>query len=360
MPLFSVIIPVFNAEKYLKKCIRSVLNQKNDKTEIILVDDCSTDSSLKICNYYKKNPSVNIIRHKKNLGVSISRNDGILAAKGKYILFLDSDDWFYPGCLKNIEKFIKKKPKTEVFIGRYNSDGYPPNNKILFKNNKLNNFTASEFFLYINKINFRPMIIWHYIIKKSLITDKRLYFVNVKNGEDEEFGARLLCSAKSISLLKENYYWHKKRTQGSLRYYRSLKSTESYLKLLIEYYKFMGKTKLSLEKKKFINECIRFSYGEFSARIMLHSKSEIKKLSLILQNYSKKSKLKFNQIKNKNIYSLLKNKNIFLNKNLVTKNILDLIKNTKFKFNQIYIYCAAIHGVATLNILQKINIKLLH
>ena len=54
MPLFSVIIPVFNAEKYLKKCIRSVLNQKNDKTEIILVDDCSTDSSLKICNYFKK------------------------------------------------------------------------------------------------------------------------------------------------------------------------------------------------------------------------------------------------------------------------------------------------------------------
>ena len=119
----------------------------------------------------------------------------------------------------------------------------------------------------------------------------------------------------------------------------------------------MGKTKLSLEKKKFINECIRFSYGEFSARIMLHSKSEIKKLSLILQNYSKKSKLKFNQIKNKNIYSLLKNKNIFLNKNLVTKNILDLIKNTKFKFNQIYIYCAAIHGVATLNILQKNKYK---
>ena len=359
MPLFSVIIPVFNAEKYLKKCIRSVLSQKNDRTEIILVDDCSTDNSLKICNYFKKNPLVNIIRHKKNLGVSISRNDGILAAKGKYILFLDSDDWFYPGCLKNIEKLIKKNPKTEVIIGRYNSNGYPPNNKILFKNNRSNNFTASEFFLYINRVNFRPMIIWHYIIKKSLITDKNIYFVDVKNGEDEEFGMRLLCSAKSISLLKENYYWHKKRTQGSLRYSRSLKSTESYLKLLIEYYKFMGKTKLSPEKKRFINECIRFSYGEFSARIMLHSKSEIKKLSLILKNYSKKSKLLLNQIKNKNIYSLLKNKNIFLNKNLVAKNILDVIKNTKFEFNQIYIYCAAIHGVATLNILQKNKYKVI-
>ena len=114
MPLFSVIIPVFNAEKYLKKCIRSVLSQKNDRTEIILVDDCSTDNSLKICNYFKKNPFVYIIRHKKNLGVSISRNDGILAAKGKYILFLDSDDWFYPGCLKNIEKLIKKIQKQKL------------------------------------------------------------------------------------------------------------------------------------------------------------------------------------------------------------------------------------------------------
>ena len=109
MPLFSVIIPVFNAEKYLSKCIKSVINQKNNKTEIILIDDCSTDDSLKICNSFKKNSLVNIIRHKKNLGVSISRNDGILAAKGKYVLFLDSDDWLYPGSLKKIEKLIKKK-----------------------------------------------------------------------------------------------------------------------------------------------------------------------------------------------------------------------------------------------------------
>ena len=90
MPLFSVIIPVYNSEKYLNKCIKSVLNQKNNKTEIILIEDCSTDNSLKVCNSFQHNPSVNIIRHKKNLGVSISRNDGILAAKGKYILFLDN------------------------------------------------------------------------------------------------------------------------------------------------------------------------------------------------------------------------------------------------------------------------------
>tara|TARA_B100001123_G_C15330408_1_gene1031032 strand:+ start:1836 stop:3125 length:1290 start_codon:yes stop_codon:yes gene_type:complete len=357
MPLFSVIIPVYNSEKYLNKCIKSVLNQKNNKTEIILIEDCSTDNSLKVCNSFQHNPSVNIIRHKKNLGVSISRNDGILAAKGKYILFLDSDDWLYPRCLKNIEKLITINPKTEVIIGRYNSNGFPFNNKILFKKRNSNTFSANKFFSYINQLNFRPMIIWHYIVKKSLINNKKLYFVDVKNGEDEEFGVRLLCSMKLLSLYNKNYYWHKKRVQGSLRYSRSLKSTESYLKLLVEYYKFISKTTLSSDKQKFINECVRFAYGEFSARIILHSKTEIKKLSSILKKYINNSKISLNKIKNKNIYLLLKNKNILQHKDLVEKNILNILKNIKFKFSKIYIYCAAIHGVATLNILQKNKLK---
>lgn len=357
MPLFSVIIPVYNTEKYLNKCIKSVIDQKHNKTEIILIEDCSTDSSLKVCNSFKNNPLVNIIRHKKNLGVSISRNDGILAAKGEYILFLDSDDWLYPGCLRNIEKLIIKKPKTEVIIGRYNSDGFPFNNEILFKNSNSNTFSANKFFSYINQLNFRPMIIWHYIVKKSLINNKKLYFIDVKNGEDEEFGARLLCSMKLLSLYGKNYYWHKTRKQGALRYSRDLKSTESYLKVLVEYYKFISKTTLSSDKQKFINECIRFAYGEFSARIILHSKTEIKKLSFKLSKYMSNSKISLNKIKNKNIYLLLKNKNISQHKDLVAKNILNKLKNTEFKFSKIYIYCAAVHGVATLNILQKNKFK---
>ena len=356
MPLFSVIIPVYNTEKYLNKCIKSVIDQKHNKTEIILIEDCSTDSSLKVCNSFKNNPLVNIIRHKKNLGVSISRNDGILAAKGEYILFLDSDDWLYPGCLRNIEKLIIKKPKTEVIIGRYNSESFPFNNEILFKNSNSNTFSANKFFSYINQLNFRPMIIWHYIVKKSLINNKKLYFIDVKNSEDEEFGVRLLCSMKLLSLCSKNYYWHNKSRHSS-RYSRDPKSTESYLKVLVEYYKFISKTTLSSDKQKFINECIRFAYGEVSARIILHSKTEIKKLSFKLSKYISNSKISLNKIKNKNIYLLLKNKNISQHKDLVAKNILNKLKNTEFKFSKIYIYCAAVHGVATLNILQKNKFK---
>ena len=361
MPLLSVIIPVYNTEKYLHKCIKSVIDQKHNKTEIILIEDCSTDSSLKVCNSFKNNPLVNIIRHKKNLGVSISRNNGILAAKGEYILFLDSDDWLYPGCLRNIEKLIIKKPKTEVIIGRFNSDGFPYNNKTLFKNSNSNTLSANKFFSYINQLNWRPMVIWQFIVKRSLINNKKLYFIDVKNGEDEEFGVRLLCSMKLLSFYAKNYYWHYTRKIDALRYSRDLESTESYLKVLIEYCKFISKTTLSFHKQKFIHKCIGFAYGEFSARIILHSKTEIKKLSFKLSKHISNSKISLNKIKNKNIYLLLKNKknytDISQHKDQVEKNILNKLKNTKFKFSKIYIYCAAVHGVATLKILQKNKFK---
>ena len=357
MTLFSVVIPVHNKEKYLKKCIKSVIDQKHNKTEIILVEDCSTDNSLKVCNAFKSYQSVKIIRHKKNLGVSITRNDGIRAAKGKYIVFLDSDDRLYPGSLIAIEKKIVQNPQTEVIIGRYNSDGFPFDNEILFKNSNSNFYNSNRFFSYINKINFRPMIIWHYIVKKSLIKKKKIYFINVQNGEDEEFGARLLCSMKLLSLSGKNFYWHKHRKKGHLRYSRDIKSTDSYMRVLVEYYKYISKNNLLSNKLKFINECVRFAYGEVAARIILHSKVEVNELNIKLNKYLRNSKISLNKIKNKNIYSLFKNKNILQNKDLIEKNILKKLKSIKFKFNQIYIYCAAIHGVATLNILQNNKFK---
>ena len=358
MPLFSIIIPVYNTEKYLNKCVKSVINQKHKNTEIILVDDCSTDNSLSVCNSFRQQPLVNIIRNKKNVGVAMSRNNGIFAAKGKYILFLDSDDWLYPGSLKGLENLIIKKPKTEVIIGKFNSDGFPSNNKILFRGNNPKTFNGDQFISFVNKLNFRPMVIWHYIVKKSLIKNKKLYFIDVKNGEDEEYGARLLCSMKFLSLYQKNYYWHRTRKKGGLRYSMDLKSTESYLKVFLEYYKFIRKKTLSYSKQRFIESCIKFAAGEFSARVILHNKKEIKKLSSNLKNYPTIPKTTSHKIRNNKLYVSLKNKkNILHHKEIVTENILKKLSTTKFKFKEIFIYCAAVHGVATLNILKKNKFK---
>jgi len=361
MPLFSIIIPIYNTKKYLYKCIKSVLDQKHKRTEIILIEDCSTDGSLNVCNSFKNNPSINIIRHNKNIGVAKSRNEGILASKGEYILFLDSDDWIYQGCLRGIEKLIVKKPETEVIIGKFNSDGFPSSNNILFKKGNSNTFDGNKFISFINQLNYRPMVIWHYIVKKSLITNKKLNFVDVKNGEDEEFGARLLCFMKSCSLYEKNYYWHRTRKKGGLRYSMDFQSTKSFLKILIEYYKLISKINLSYEKRKFINTCIQFAIGEFSARIVLHNKKEINRLSLNFDKFTINSEISLDKIKDCNFFLLRKNKKSFtdllLYKEKVTKNVLNKLKNIKFKFNKIYIYCAAVHGISTLLILKKNKFK---
>ena len=90
--LISIIVPVYNVEEYLDRCIQSVLNQSYKNIEIILVDDGSTDKSLEICNKYKKETKIKVF-HKKNGGLSSARNFGMKKIKGKYIYFLDSDDY---------------------------------------------------------------------------------------------------------------------------------------------------------------------------------------------------------------------------------------------------------------------------
>ena len=107
---FSIIIPIYNSERFLDKCIKSLIGQSVNNFEILLINDCSSDKSSEICQKYKNNYNfINLINHKKNLGVAKTRNNGIKNSKGKYLVFLDSDDYLYNNSLKNLEKLIKKE-----------------------------------------------------------------------------------------------------------------------------------------------------------------------------------------------------------------------------------------------------------
>jgi len=104
--LISVIIPVYNTEKYLRRCVESVLAQKEVCFEIILVDDGSTDASPAICDEYAKKANQIKVIHKNNQGLGYARNSGLDAAQGNYIFFLDSDDWIPPKALENIGRLF--------------------------------------------------------------------------------------------------------------------------------------------------------------------------------------------------------------------------------------------------------------
>lgn len=115
--LVSVIIPVYNCEEYLDRCVNSVLMQSYDNIEIIIVNDGSTDNSPDICDMYNKLDNIHVI-HQKNMGLSIARNNGAIAATGQFIMFIDSDDYIHPQTIEYLCE-IQFKTKANVVIGGY-------------------------------------------------------------------------------------------------------------------------------------------------------------------------------------------------------------------------------------------------
>ena len=101
----SIVIPLYNSWDSCAEILDKILGFKSDWIEIILVNDCSTDKSGKICNFFQKKYSfIKVLHHKKNVGVGISRNNAICIARGKYLIFLDSDDGLLNGSIQGLEK----------------------------------------------------------------------------------------------------------------------------------------------------------------------------------------------------------------------------------------------------------------
>lgn len=114
----SVIMPVYNVARYLRRSIDSVLKQTFKGFELILVDDGSTDASPSILDEYKENPRVNVI-HKKNSGSGLSRNVGLDVAKGQYVYFMDPDDWLEGEMLRDNYELIRKASPDILLFGSY-------------------------------------------------------------------------------------------------------------------------------------------------------------------------------------------------------------------------------------------------
>ncbi len=121
MPLISVIVPVYNVEKYLGKCLDSILDQTFEDFEIILVEDCSTDNSKKICGEYAgRDGRIRCIYQEKNGGLGKARNTGIVNARGKYLMFVDSDDYIDSRMLEVLYENITQSGADVASCGLYN------------------------------------------------------------------------------------------------------------------------------------------------------------------------------------------------------------------------------------------------
>lgn len=204
MDLISIVVPVYNVEKYLKKCVDSIINQTYKKLEIILVDDGSIDKSGKICDDYLKIDKRIKVIHKKNGGLSEARNVGIEKAKGKYIGLVDSDDFIKNDMYENLYKAIKEKNADLALCKVIDCYGKIPAEK----NEKLEcvSFTQEQA---IRKVLEGEEISVHAVSKLYKIElFKQIKFEVGKMAEDAIIMIDLISKCKSIVYINKSEYYY--------------------------------------------------------------------------------------------------------------------------------------------------------
>jgi|SRR5690606_9884441 len=204
--LISFILPVFNAEKYINKCINSILAQNNDLIEIILVNDGSTDGSANICNYFADNYNNIKVYHQNNMGVSSARNMGIKLAKGKWICFVDTDDWLTKNSLKLFDNTLNSE-NFEIIIARsYLVDNHSlKQEKYPFSSNLVGDTYSGKDILL--KHHYYRGSVWGVFYRKNFLINNNIQFPkNISNGEDSIFILICFLYAKFIKFENIDFY----------------------------------------------------------------------------------------------------------------------------------------------------------
>ncbi|MCL2062983.1 MAG: glycosyltransferase [Candidatus Cloacimonetes bacterium] len=206
-PSFSIIVPVYNAEKYIDRCIDSLIKQTYSDIEIILVNDGSTDKSGSICDEYaSKDDRIKVI-HQKNQGIAETRNVGIRIAIGDFIIFVDNDDILEKKSTEVFWKIIQENPDVEAIVGNHYS---VINDKCFFriKNKNIDKKLISGIdFLTINLLKrCFDVAPWLYIVKRDFILMNSLYFKNLV--EDIEWTPKMLLLVKNVYISDFFHYFN--------------------------------------------------------------------------------------------------------------------------------------------------------
>lgn len=209
----SIIVPVYNVEEKIEICLDSVLNQEFKDFELILVDDGSTDGSYKICEKYAKEDSRIVLIHKENGGASAARNEGLKVAKGKYISFLDSDDYVSPTSLKRMYEAIKETDSQLVIGGYYfEKEGEMQENYCELDDIRDNDEFKERFPYLYEKFFINPL--WNKLFVRNLI--KKEFRTEMNLGEDLAFNLEYMKNIDKVAIVKNIGYHYIINKSGSL------------------------------------------------------------------------------------------------------------------------------------------------
>ena len=201
----SVIIPIYNTDEFLRRCVDSVLDQDFDDYEILLIDDGSTDNCAAICDEYKLQNKIRVI-HKSHGGVSSSCNVGIDYARGKYLMFCDSDDYVEKDWISVLYKAIEENPSSFVFCAFFKENNYESKPVRLSDGEVYQRYTNKEYFLMYRK-GFSAYR-WNRIFLRDKVLGKIRFDESISVGEDVLFNIEYLKTCDCFLYVdKLLYHW---------------------------------------------------------------------------------------------------------------------------------------------------------
>lgn len=299
----SIILPVYNVEKYIERCVESILTKNREEIEIIIVDDGATDGSPQICDKYADKVNNIKVIHKQNGGLSSARNAGMDVAQGKYIYFLDSDDWITEDAISKMFRYIEKddidvlkfnyyehktdsmKVNSSIIPGHYNEESIKKN--ILPEAICPSNITTSS------KV---VLSVWSHVYKMDFLKKNNITFVSEREigSEDFLFNIQVYACASSMQVIEDNLYYYDQR-MGSLTQRYRVGLYNQYCKLIALYEEKLKNINLY---ENYVDRIQRFYirsmwYVCIQNECKLESKKEVKKnIKEILNNRDLRKALK--------------------------------------------------------------------
>ncbi len=299
--IVSIIIPIYNVEKYLERCLDSVSKQTYTNIEVLLIDDCSTDSSANIAKKYTNNDKrFKYIKCVKNKGASSARNKGIKNAVGDYICFVDSDDWvseYYVEKLLSSAIFNNSEITVCDYIMSYDNGEQKKGNSLSLINNQS---SINEKIAYI-----RNHPVAKLFEKKFLFKQKIEFPENIKRAEDISTIIPLLTHAKNISIIDDGLYYYYQRDNSTSNISDKSRIDLSFYDETID---LMVKRSQIKYKDEIEYHCIiELMYGKIM--LMIQHQYNNKEIKQYIEEFNKTHK---NWIKNKYISKMNKLKRLFI------------------------------------------------
>ena len=269
----SVIIPVYNIEDYISECIESILNQSYANLEIICINDGSKDKSLNIIEYYALKDERIFVINQKNQGLSVARNNGIDTAIGKYIYFIDGDDFISENYIEDMVNTITKE-NTKVVHNPHYMEYYAKNSP---KNNHITHTTTHAF---------ETNIITHSACTKlfdlAFLKETKLKFIIGILYEDYEFWNKFIAHLDNLSFCETGMYYYRQRDNSIIDNTKKLKTYKNHIiKCIDSIYSYYTENKNTLNFKPLyldlLNDHLYYNDKKFRLKFILETRNVLKK-----------------------------------------------------------------------------------